>query len=87
MSVANLTRYKFNFGQDSCDCTIIDSSDYEFEGGYVKFEEAMEASSNSLQQLKAEIADLVNQMDTSAPIDLPSNLGKWMNKLRQLSAV
>jgi hypothetical protein len=54
MLVANLTRR--NFVRDSladCYCGMEDA----VAGDYVKFEEAMEASSNSLQQLKAEIAD------------------------------
>ena len=50
MSVANLTRYSFGYPP-------ISASAYEEEypdsnGEWVKFEEAVEASSNSLQQLK-----------------------------------
>jgi hypothetical protein len=47
----------------------------------------MELAATDSQQLKAEIAALVIEMDISSPVDLPVNLGKWLNKLRQLSAV
>jgi len=60
MSVANLTRYS---------CKVVDSGSHQYTGmvpwclgEYVKFEEAMEASSNSLQQLKAEIVALQKEL-------------------------
>jgi len=57
-------------------------------GEYVKFEEAMEASSNSLQQLKAEIAALVNNFCEMYSGCLRSEaVSRLLEKLRQLSAV
>jgi|WetSurMetagenome_2_1015567.scaffolds.fasta_scaffold970700_2 hypothetical protein len=87
MSIANLTRYKFKYGGDDyCGCDVLDSKDFEFEGGYVKFEEAIEASSNSLQQLKAEIAALNASIKLSSG-DLFINKINVSERLRQLSAV
>jgi len=89
MSIANLTRYMFKYGGDeSCGCDVLDSKDFEFEGGYVKFEEAMEASSNSLQQLKAEIASRVTKLESYArEYDVSNDFWDIIEELRQLSAV
>ena len=84
MLVANLTRC--NFVRDSladCYCGMEDAVD----GEYVKFEEAMEASSNSLQQLKAEIASVVCEMENCQPSLYSVYWSEYVNKLRQLSAV
>lgn len=58
MSVANLTRYAV-FQNEHCDwnCGLMPQHD----GPLVKFDEAMEASSNSLQQLKAKMVKLLEQ--------------------------
>jgi hypothetical protein len=86
MSVANLTRYHFEREviNPSCSCGMR----VEKYGSYVKFDEAMEASSNSLQQLKAEIAALVNKhlptLECGCLVYDPLLLS---NALRQLSAV
>ncbi len=90
MSVANLTRYKFKYGGDDyCGCDVIDSKDFEFDGGYVKFEEAVEASSNSLQQLKAEIAAMLLKWKHCCELgqDWYEVESTDLEKLRQLSAV
>jgi len=57
MDIANLTRYTIDYVPDSCDGDYVQHN-VSKDGEYVKFEEAMEASSNSLQQLKAEILAL-----------------------------
>jgi len=57
-------------------------------GEYVKFEEAMEASSNSLQQLKAEIAACAIELDRAEDIHPRySTVDRVIERLRQLSAV
>ena len=86
MSVTNLPRYEMGRCVSCGDCNrepaYVDES-----GEWVKFEEAMVASSNSLQQLKAEIAALADLIDHA-------NLGieflsykDIASKMRQLSAV
>jgi len=92
MSVANLTRYTefLRYDGHTSAALMVESS----TGAYVKFEEAVEASSNSLQQLKAEIAALVTRWDNLKSGDYPSPRAMYhdflfevMSKLRQLSAV
>ena len=92
MSVENLTKLyvhinKFGVAagrvvnsKDLCDPYI----NYE---ELVKFEEAVEASSNSLQQLKAEIALLLNTWDNTTKQQFLDTWVLRINKLRQLSAV
>jgi hypothetical protein len=83
--VANLTRYEpcrtIDGWNDFPDCRPCAS------GNYVKFEEAVEASSNSLQRLKAEIALVLN---TAEYVDREGvyviNFHQF-DKLRQLTAV
>ena len=60
MSIANLTRYTIDYVPDSCDGDYVQHN-VSKDGEYVKFEEAMEASSNSLQQLNVAIT-LLNDM-------------------------
>ena len=91
MSIANLTKWyvhinKFGLAagrvvgsKDLCDPSL----KYEV---LVKFEEAVEASSNSLQQLKAEIAALVDEHSHGSKF-CGGNYQLLVNKLRQLSAV
>jgi len=92
MSIANLTKWyvhinKFGLAagrvvgsKDLCDPSL----KYEV---LVKFEEAVEASSNSLQQLKAEIAEEMYCL-SGADIDMPENVRLKIRKwYRQLSAV
>lgn len=57
------------------------------DGEYVKFEEAMEASSNSLQQLKAKIAALAAELEIVSNDFCGNNRMEYVKKLRQLSAV
>jgi hypothetical protein len=87
MIIANLTRY--DIGGDSCDCGQSRNLGMEpsKDGDYVKFEEAVEASSNSLQQLKAEIALLLNTWDNTTKQQFLDTWVLRINKLRQLSAV
>jgi hypothetical protein len=85
MSVANLTRYEPVVrrvgGSDVAKMSVWKNGDY------VKFEEAMEASSNSLQQLKAEIAALIPGIVTSFTLCDEKQFIALTNELRQLSAV
>ena len=92
MSVTNLTKWyvhinKFGLAagrvvgsKDLCDPSL----KYEV---LVKFEEAMEASSNSIQQLKAEIraiSDIITEYGESGiAVDFPM----LKRKLRELSAI
>ena len=59
MSVENLTRY---------DCKVIDAGTHQYtdmvpccHGGYVKYEDVVETSSNSVQQLNAEISAMISK--------------------------
>ena len=82
MSVANLTRYTTGLHNDGSYIEVESKT-----GEWVKFEEAMEASSNSLQQLKAEVAALVAECNVES-IKSDDIHFKWLvNRLRQLSAV
>jgi len=86
MSVANLTRYD----QDrDCDCgqTCLSGMCEYPDGEYVKFEEAVEASSNNLQQLKAEIAALATRLEHYPDHDNNDLLLDIVDAMRQLSAV
>ena len=57
MSIANLTRYEnLLVGDLSDEREMIECA----TGSYVKFEEAVEASSNSIQQLKAAISSALD---------------------------
>jgi hypothetical protein len=85
MSVANLTRYTefLRYDGHTYAALMVESS----TGAYVKFEEAKVASSNSVQQLKAEIAALADTIEECFQAD-GNELGLLqVNKLRQLSAV
>jgi len=66
MAVANLTRYTIDYVPDSCDGDYVQHN-VSKDGEYVKFEEAVEASSNSLQQLKAEILPLLEEAKKDLP--------------------
>jgi hypothetical protein len=85
MSVANLTRYSFLPGASNVESRMGESRDGEF----VKYEEAMEASSNSLQQLKAEIAALAMELQdfNERRISSYGRITEIVAKMRQLSAV
>jgi len=78
--VANLKRYDFI---DIQNIGVVESD----SGEYVKFEEAVEASSNSLQQLKAEIAACIPSLVESYNHMRDSQFNACIEKLRQLSAV
>lgn len=87
MSVANLQRYDIEEGVSPHNHygKIVPDAD----GDFCKFEEAMEASSNSLQQLKAKIAALIPKI-YQAYYDsdvTPEQFEPVINELRQLSAV
>ena len=86
MSIANLKKYSPELCRDDSD-RYADMRE-DVHGGYVKFEEAMEASSKSLQQLKAEIAAIANELESYAcdhsVTDCVYNI---VEKMRQLSAV
>ena len=87
--VTNLQRYAIGDGNKLFDvgCAEVIGTP---TGMWCKFEEAVEASSNSLQQLKAEIAAILVRYDlmTSNPYcEVPKGLRIDMETLRQLSAV
>jgi len=86
MSVANLTRYEIGGSDCGQSCTSC-GMDVSKDGEWVKFEEAVEASSNSLQQLKAEIraiSDIITEYGESGiAVDFPM----LKRRLRELSAV
>ena len=82
--VVNLTRYSLVRTDDRFDdMEMVEST----SGAYVKFEEAVEASSNSLQQLKAKIraiSDIITEYGESGiAVDFPV----LKRRLRELSAV
>jgi len=86
MSVANLTRYTefLRYDGHTSAALMAESS----TGAYVKFEEAMVASSNSVQQLKAEIAALVQEHFLVSDCGVSyGHIGVFITKLRQLTAV
>lgn len=87
MDIANLTRYQAYV-------RVCDDGRYEVYplpthcGPYVKFEEAMEASSNSLQKIKAEIAAMCAEFISSRNGILKSGPDfRFVEKMRRLSAV
>lgn len=86
--VANLTRYDL--------VEIRGCGEYDhvmaiaYDGEYVKFEEALVASSTSLQQLKAEIRALSNQLNQYYCRELgweTVQVASIIGKMRVLSAV
>ena len=86
MSIANLTKYdcsgKWKDGEWHVDMYP------EEHGEYVKFEEAMEASSNSVQQLQAKIRAVVSRIDLAVEkCDGSYSRVDIANELRELSAV
>jgi hypothetical protein len=83
MSVANLTRYDLEHISVKHTRELVPST----VGDWVKFEEVAEASSNSLQQLKAEIAALANELEFKHDKNFGIYILDLVRKLRQLSAV
>ena len=88
MGIANLTRYTIDYVPDSCDGDYVQHN-VSKDGEYIKFEEAVEASSNSLQQLQAKIAALADQLSFIDGISEADNeaLDGIVEEMRQLSAV
>ena len=84
MSVANLTRYDIFFEAAVDGLAVIESPN----GMFVKFEEAIEADKNSLQQLKAKIAIIADSVEdyTTTGADA-GTIACIVRDLRQLSAV
>ena len=82
--VALLTRYVIHFkhiGDDYETNAVVSKN-----GDWVKFEEAVEASSNSLQQLKAEIAEQLDKYEKYRLVHPElADIAWW--KLRKLSVV
>ena len=85
MSVANLTRYS----EGGCECGRYgdDAMYADTDGEWVKFEEAVEASSNSLQQLKAEIRAISEIIEYSGTGIIQVDFAQLKQRLRELSAV
>lgn len=89
MVIANLTRYELEqYGDGGWSGGWGEMSECD-SGEWVKFEEAMEASSNSLQQLKAEIAEVRKYIENMrfSKMSAESILNHVDGTLRQLSAV
>jgi hypothetical protein len=86
MSVENLTRYKLVRSPVGYS-DFIQMCDKGECGEYIKFEEAMEASSNSLQQLKAEIAARLAEVDTFPRYNIPGPVSLFIEAMRQLSTI
>lgn len=88
MSMTNLTRY-------IPEIKIIDGYPYinmarskRKAKSYVKFEEAVEASSNSLNQIKAGIAACIPELESLSNVYTRAHgIDLLIDKLRQLSAV
>ena len=85
MSVSNLKRWGVRILANGLECD--GSMCVVPNGEYVKFEEAMEASSNSLQQLKAEIAAIVERLQRAYAMRESPDVLNCISELRQLSAV
>jgi hypothetical protein len=86
MSVANLTRYTefLRYDGHTSAALMVESS----TGAYVKFEEAKVASSNSVQQLKAEIAAICIELDCCMFEKFTKEMYvELRRRLRQLSTV
>jgi len=86
MSIANLPRYEMGRCSSCGDCNR-DPAYVDESGEWVKFEEAMEASSNSLQQLKAEIAAIVERLQRAYAMRESPDVLDCISEMRQLSAV
>lgn len=85
MDMANLQRYDYRVGDPRRDVPILVCDEH---GGYCKFEEAVEASSDSLQHLKAEIAAFANELSGYYIKDCDvANVKDLVERMRQLSAV
>jgi len=88
MDIANITKYDHVYDH-LCSC----GANYHMQkhplGAFVLFEEAKEASLNNVQQLKAEIAALVNEhfFTNENGTSCSGKYGVIAEKLRQLSAV
>lgn len=85
MDIANLTRYKPYLKDHRLGLQVCMVS--RKRGEYVKFEEAVEASSNSVQQLKAEIAARLSKVDGFPKYNIPGPVQEFIEAMRQLSAV
>jgi len=84
MSIANLTRYEnLLVGDLSDEREMIECA----TGSYVKFEEAVEASSNSIQQLKAEIRAISDIIIEYGESGIAVDFSMLKRRLRELSAV
>jgi len=86
MSVANLPRYNMSRWMLLGDRHTVSTLDPN--GEWVKFEEAVEASSNSVQQLQAKIRAVVSRIDLAVEkCDGSYSRVDIANELRELSAV
>jgi len=83
-TIANLTRYEnLLVGDMSDEREMIECA----TGSYVKFEEAVEASSNSIQQLKAEIRAISDIIIEYGESGIAVDFSMLKRRLRELSAV
>jgi hypothetical protein len=85
MSVADLTKYQPAISRKRHDEDDDEAVMRVADSGYVKFEEAMEASSNSLHQLQDKIAALVSELWTSYEIRDDKTVVDCLKQMRQLS--
>lgn len=91
MSIENLTRYEPNFDEAN---TFSMEPTEDTVDVYIKFDEAveasrlLEASSNSIKQLKEEIAALVQQYESAdRKVDFAIWFRTQVERLRQLSTL
>ena len=87
MDIANITKYDHVYDH-LCSC----GANYHMQkhplGAFVLFEEAKESSLNNVQQLKAEIAALADNLDLAKSYGCSDvSLSIITHRLRQLSAV
>ena len=87
MDIANLPRYEMGRCSSCGDCNR-EPEYLDSDGQWVKFEEAIEADKNSLQQLKAKIATIADSVEdyTTTGADA-GTIACIVRDLRQLSAV
>jgi hypothetical protein len=86
-TIANLTVYEFN--SCDCDCDICERNGGGGDGRYVKIEEAMEDSLNSLQHIRVEIATLATELQdfNNSLISRYGRVTEIIEKMRQLLVV
>ena len=87
MDIANLPRYEMGRCSSCGDCNR-EPEYLDSDGQWVKFEEAIEADKNSLQQLKAEILRICDEAEEQYGLKGMSEASTYFGAIRaKLSAV